>query len=200
MADRYMYMPLVGLTILVAWGLRDAVAGWQRGTTVLGYVAVAALAVLASVSQAQLTHWRNGETLFAHAVAVTRDNAIALYNLGTLELRRGDNAGAEKHLVEAVRANPAYADAQANLGALYLAKGDLANAASHFTQALRHAPRDAMTLTNLAYVHMQQGKLSRAGELLQQALARDPTYSNAIALNNQLRAMYAAPTAGTARR
>ncbi len=186
MADRYMYLPLTGLTIMAAWGLRDGFGRWKQTPAVFAYAAAAALVALSAVTQANLRHWRDGRTLFSHAAAVTRDNAIAHYNLGTLELREGHVAAAERHLLEAVRINPGYADAHANLGALRLGRGDYAGARAHLEQALRCEPRDAVVLTNLAIVCLQTGLPTEAARHIEQALTVDPGYPAAVTLGKSL--------------
>ena len=86
-ADRFTYMPLIGVFMALVWGIGDAVADrrWSRGwKTVEGVVAVLILLACAERTRSQLSYWQNSGTLFSHAVAVTKDNEIAYYSLGRL--------------------------------------------------------------------------------------------------------------------
>jgi tetratricopeptide (TPR) repeat protein len=105
MADRYTYLPLVGLYVIVAWGGADLAAGWRRAIVV--GVAGAALLALALVARRQVGYWADSRTLYEHAIAVTGENWMMENNLGNVELREGRIPAAVAHYRAAVRIGPA---------------------------------------------------------------------------------------------
>jgi len=106
MADRYTYLPLIGLGIAVAWGASDACARLPGRRLVLPVVACAVIAALATTASIQVRHWRDSTSLFQHALAVTRRNHVAHSYLGAALLERGQTADAIFHYREALRLRP----------------------------------------------------------------------------------------------
>jgi hypothetical protein len=101
-ADRYMYLPQIGLTIAFSWAAVDAFAARQHGRSALAAVAAVTLIALAAVSHQQVGHWRDSIALFTRAVAVTEENHLAQYNLGTALGQAGRIEEAEAHRAEAL--------------------------------------------------------------------------------------------------
>ncbi|MBW2445831.1 MAG: tetratricopeptide repeat protein [Deltaproteobacteria bacterium] len=132
MADRYMYLPLVGLAILVAWwpGLHG---GRARAA---GIVATAALLALTAATRVEAGHWHDSERLFRRAIEVDADNFIAHYELARLLNSIDRPAEAERHAAEAVRLIPTWSDAYLNLGAALEAQGRHAEAEKALRRAL----------------------------------------------------------------
>jgi tetratricopeptide (TPR) repeat protein len=123
MADRFMYLPIVGLLVMTVWGVAE-VGTRGRGRGYLpGALAVLALAGCAARTLVQLPCWRNSEALFNHAVRVTKGNFLMHYNLGMMLFKRGDNAGARAHAQEALRIRPQFADAHFLMGLLAMRAG-----------------------------------------------------------------------------
>jgi tetratricopeptide (TPR) repeat protein len=123
MADRYMYLPLIGLSIAVAWGIPELLPDWRWKRVGLALAAGAAVAGLAATSARQLHHWRDSEALFEHALQVTRENHVAHAYLGSALLERGRTQAAIEHYSEAVRLRPDFLTAANNLAWL-LATGE----------------------------------------------------------------------------
>jgi tetratricopeptide (TPR) repeat protein len=149
-ADRYMYIPMVGLLMMLAWGAAEFPAKWL--------VPVAAVAGVACISLAriQTDYWQNSQTLFERAIDVTRDNYVAEYNLGNylMNTRRGPEA--IPHFEAALRVHPNYPEAQNNLGMLFgNIPGRMPDAISHFEAAVRLNPDLIAAHYNLA-VALQQ--------------------------------------------
>jgi hypothetical protein len=119
MADRYMYLPLTGLAIAVAWGVPDLLATLpippRARRNCLALAAIASIAALGAASSAQLRFWRDSETLFRHTLAVTRENAIAHAQLGDALLERGRAAEALAQWEESLRLLPNYLEVANNL-------------------------------------------------------------------------------------
>jgi hypothetical protein len=115
MADRYTYLPAIGLFIAAVWGAGEFVRRWPRARVALLVGGFAAVAGCAALTARQVQVWRNNEALFAHALAVTRNNAVAHNNLGASLMDRGEIQAAHTHFAEAVRIKANYPDAIVNL-------------------------------------------------------------------------------------
>jgi tetratricopeptide (TPR) repeat protein len=148
-ADRYTYIPMVGLLWILGWGAADVIKNWPRAKPVIAAAAVVSCAACMALSWRQAGYWQNGVTLFRHAVDVTGDNYWARYNLGDALyvqanslMNSGHGSEAIDRFEEALRARPNYAEADNNLGIL-LAKtpGRTAEAIAHFEAALRLDPK-----------------------------------------------------------
>jgi tetratricopeptide (TPR) repeat protein len=134
-ADRYTYIPMVGLSIVLAWGAADLLKRWPRAVAVLAIAACLSAAALAS---AQVQYWKNPLTLFQHALDVTNDNFVANNSLGTYLVSIGQVPEGLSHLEEAVRITPGAVRAQTNLGfALSKMPGRLPEALTHLQDAVR---------------------------------------------------------------
>lgn len=182
MADRYTYLPLTGLFIAGVWGL----AALLRRTRVAASVGIALAAVVlagfAAVTVFQLQYWRNGITLFRHALAVTRDNALANNNLGAALAAAGQRAEALPYYQEAVRIEPGRARYQNNLATALAHAGQRDAAIADYQAAIRIDPQFAEPYNNLGAVFLAQHQIDRAITNLNEAVRLDP--ENADARNN----------------
>jgi tetratricopeptide (TPR) repeat protein len=176
MADRYTYVPLIGIFVIVAW----TAAGWGRGATI---AVVAAVLALASVARAQVMQWRDTVTLFTHALAVTGPNPTALVNLGAALEDRGDIADAMARYDEALGLDPGNRIAENRAAGVLAAQGRLDEAVGHYREALRRHPGDADTLSNLGIALGKQRKLDEAIARFQEALDAHPDDPSAILTN-----------------
>ncbi len=150
-ADRYSYIPLIGLSLIVAWGVGEALGSRPYGKPALAVIAAAWLAVLLVVTRRQVDYWRDTATLFGHALRVTAGNYLAENNLATALALRGDAPGAEAHYREAIRIRPAYSQAYNNLGLLFARQGRIAEAMALHEEALRLQPATRMRTSTLAF-------------------------------------------------
>jgi hypothetical protein len=149
MADRYTYVPLIGIFIAIAWLANDAVAQhphWRRSIAV---TAGGGLLALAAVTTIQVSYWRDTLTLFTHATEVTQRNFIAEFYIGNELFKMGDMRGATSHFAKAVTANPNYLEAHLNLGAALEVLGDRTGAERHYRIALDLKPDDPDAKANL---------------------------------------------------
>ena len=174
MADRYTYLPLIGLFIIVAWGAGDLAWGRQHLRSAFSVGFVAALGALTVCTSFQLSHWRNSVVLFEHALRVTECNSIAHNNLGTALMSRGDFERAKEHFSAAVKTAPDNIDALNNLGVALLVLGRPIEAANTFKQVLNSTPHDATVHSNLGVALLQQGAYDEAEQYLSRALEMDP--------------------------
>jgi Flp pilus assembly protein TadD len=158
MADRYTYIPLIGLFLLAVWLAADLAAGRRHGRVALAGLSSVALLACMTATRAQVAHWRSSETLFEHALRVTRGNAIAHTNLGVVLLSAGRTDEAIRHFREALRIDPRDAQTQGNLGIALMRQGKTEDALRHCREALRLNPRSALSHLNLGAVLAQAGR------------------------------------------
>ncbi len=151
-ADRYTYLPQIGLYLMIAWGVADLSATWRYRTQTVGVASIVAIAALAVTARAQASYWRDSETLWNHTIAVTKDNYFAHASLADLLMRRDRLAEAIAHSEEALRIRPGAADAQNNLGLALLQTGDVQRAAAHLEKALAIDPGHMNAEVNLAWI------------------------------------------------
>jgi protein O-mannosyl-transferase len=115
-ADRYMYLPMIGLLLMVCWGLADCVIGKKTRAMVLGALAALTLAALGAMTYRQVSYWHDSETLWTHAAAVTKDNYVAHVNLGETFLNQDRTGEAATHFRAALQIRPSDPAAHLNLG------------------------------------------------------------------------------------
>jgi Flp pilus assembly protein TadD len=186
LADRYTYLPLIGIFATLCWLLPDALPRLERAWAPAAVLLVLALSA-ATVKQVQA--WRDEVTLFGHAVSVTRDNYLANENLGTAQVTRGRTAEAAEHFREAVRIRPTRAVSQSNLGNALSDLGRRDEAIAAHREAVRLAPGDAVSRMNLGSALAAAGRMEEASVELAEAVRLDP--SNAAARENLARALLA---------
>jgi tetratricopeptide (TPR) repeat protein len=149
-ADRYTYLPLIGIFIAFSWGSFDLYRRWHLSRRFA--VAVVALLMSASavVARHQLAYWSNSEVFFRHMLDVTQNNSLAHYNLGLLLRREGKLDEAIEHYRAAIQLSPDYVDALNNLGNALALKGQTAEATEYYRRALQIRPDSLDALNNLA--------------------------------------------------
>jgi tetratricopeptide (TPR) repeat protein len=140
MADRYTYIPLIGLFIVAVWSGADLAEHWRLPKLAMAAVLSSVLAAFVIATKLQLPHWRNSGELFAHALAVTRNNNIAHINLGIVLYENGEFEQAGWHFAEAIKLEPTFFEAHANLGNVYAKLGKPQEALGFYETALRLAP------------------------------------------------------------
>jgi tetratricopeptide (TPR) repeat protein len=149
MADRYTYVPLVGIFIIVAWGIPDLVGGLRHSRTVFSAAAVLFLAGMAASAWQQTKYWQNSISLYEHTLEVTTDNANIHYNLGLALAGESRLLEAAEHFSEAVRIRPDLANARNNLGNAHILMGNIEEAIAQYREALRSEPSHPFALKNL---------------------------------------------------
>ena len=140
MADRYTYVPLIGVFVMVAWGFPELMKRWRYRRIALVASAGIVVSVLMVCSWLQAGHWKNDFFLFKHAVNVTADNYLAHLKLGVVARERGRLQEATDHYLEAMRVKPNYVDGNINLGNVLALQGKIDEAIKHFRKALRFNP------------------------------------------------------------
>jgi Flp pilus assembly protein TadD len=181
MADRYTYIPYIGLFIALTWGLVAVSRGWRpeilRG---VGLMVVIACAVQ---TRHQLGYWVDSETLFRHALSVTENNWLCQNNLASALDRQGRVDEAIAHFRESLRLDPNKALTRNNYGATLVKTGQIEEAIQEYEKAIRLSPGYAGAYNNLGSALAQQGRLDDAVARYQEALELDPGY---VAAHNNL--------------
>ena len=179
MADRYMYIPSVGLSILVVWGLDDflnRVPRWRRIMTLAGGVALAGCLVCTGI---QLNYWQNSIKLLRHAIEVTTDNYVACNFLGRALDDAGKNDESLPCYEASVRTESHYPQAQFNLGMAWLNRGWPEKACGPLAAAVRLAPDNAGARFYFGLALMDDGRLDDAIAQFDEALRLNPNLAEA---------------------
>jgi len=178
-ADRYTYLPQIGLYIAVTWAVIDLSRSWRFQQIALGIAAAVVLSALTWASRLQTFYWRDSETLFTHALAVTSNNDVALNNLGIICLDKGRLDDAISKLQAAIDLRPENAPAHDNLAKALLRKGQVSEAMVHYRKFLELEPGNVEARNTLGTALIQQGHVREAIDQWQEALARQPDNGNA---------------------
>ena len=191
MADRYTYIPLIGIFIMAVWGLADSslpTTKWGEGQgegRVISFWGLASAAVLISLiicTWLQLQHWQNSVTLFSHTIAVTGDNLRAEYNLGQALADRGRQEEAIAHYTRALTIKPnrlesaghSQMSAHLNLGLIFLERDRWAEAEAHFRTVIREAPTLWQAHSSLGMALVKQGKSAEAVKSYREGMRLNP--------------------------
>ncbi len=174
-ADRFMYIPLIGLLLIVVWGvgaLMEKIGAPRMVAGVLaGIVGVAAI----GASRHQVKFWKDSQALFERALAVTEKNAIAHYNLGLALSLQGRATEAKLHYQKALEIAPAYTEARNNLAGAYYGEGNMDEAERHYREVLKVSPRHPLANENLAFVLEQKGNPQEALQYVLVSLKEQPS-------------------------
>jgi protein O-mannosyl-transferase len=178
MADRYSYLPSIGLFILVTWGLSDFFQspGGKKFVAAAGIAALAGCFVLTDI---QITYWRSSITLFRHALDVTMDNYVADACSGQALDAAGDDKDALGYCREAVKLDPDYAPGQFFLGTVLWKLGDTKDAFDCLNTAALVAPHDSGFQYNLGKFLLEQGFPDKAAVQFNVALKDNPDFAEA---------------------
>ncbi len=178
-ADRYTYVPLVGLALATAWGVTtlSSRARWPRAIAMgLGLLTTAGMT---AATNAQARVWRDSISLFEHALRVTRDNAVAHLNLGTALLEAGRAGEALPHLERVVDLHAGSAEGHGAMAGALARLGRDAEAEPHFLTALRLDPTLSRVHNGFASSLAARGEMGSAVTHFREAIALDPSYDEA---------------------
>jgi hypothetical protein len=180
LADRYTYIPLVGLFVMFAWGLGDLGERWPALRRAAIAAAVAAICACTVLTWLQVPYWRNSIALWEHALEATADNPVARINAGRAHLEEGGSASAaEQHLRRAIARRPGYVVAFVNLGMALDRQGKTQEAIGCYQQALDIEPNRPVTRNNLGIALAKVGRLDEAIEQLTEAVRLASDYEEA---------------------
>jgi protein O-mannosyl-transferase len=173
-ADRYTYLPSIGLAIAGIWLIGDWTKGWRHRHLILGSAGFVVVSVLAFLGYVQTTHWRDSETLWTQALKCNPDNRFAHYNLGIILLSKDKTDEAIAHFRRAVEIYPGATEAWNNLGQALFKKGEKKEAIAQFRRALEVDSNHDLARCNLATALAEVGQLDEAADQYRQVLQREP--------------------------
>jgi tetratricopeptide (TPR) repeat protein len=176
-ADRYTYLPQIGLTLAATWGLADWAAKRRVSPWALAGAAGLLLLALGALGWRQTAYWENSERLWTRMVALAPDDSDAQTSLGEALLAKGALIDAMAHLQTAITLRPTDAEALDNAGCVELRRGRYAEAGQYFQRALTLAPDQANALENLGLVYASLGQVRQAEKLFLRAVNEKPEMS-----------------------
>ena len=178
-ADRYTYLPEIGLYILVTWGAMELLKNWRYKREVLAIAALVIVGVFVTLSYFQTSYWLNSEALWRHTVDVTSRNYIAQNNLAGTLLERGQLNEAIANYREALEIKPDVAEVQSNLGNALLREGNVDEAIVHLQKALQIDPAYAEAYNHMGSALMKKGQAGEAIAHYQKAVQLNTSYADA---------------------
>jgi protein O-mannosyl-transferase len=179
-ADRYTYLPQIGIYLAVTWWAAE----WRIKRAVRRVLMAAVLVVLMVCAGIQATYWQDTKSLWTHALACNANNADAQSNLGLFLMQQGDVDEAIPHFQKALEIDPGHAEAQNNFGNALRQKGRVDEAIAHYQKALQITPDTASIHFNLANALLQKGRAGEAIVQFQESLKiepADPRVQNSLA-------------------
>jgi tetratricopeptide (TPR) repeat protein len=178
-ADRYTYLPGIGLVIAVIWTVADWSAGWKRRPVLLAGLMTTVIGVLAVCGYLQTSCWSNNESLWTHSLACTSSNSIACNNLGAVLAKNGKLEPAILLFRKALAIEPDYVAALNNLGNALEMKGDIEGAIALYREALRIKPASEFSRYRLGVVLSSKGETEEAIAQYREVLAMDAPFAPA---------------------
>ena len=179
MADRYTYVPAIGIFVIFVWGIHELLQHWHIHKAGIVTATLLLFAALIPATWVQTTHWKDSTTLFRHAIAVTTDNYLAHSNLAGTYAQNRQFDKAIEHYFEALRVKPDYAMAHNNLGLALVHKGRYSDAIEHYAEALRLNPDYPEAHNNFGIALAQQGSWNEAINHYRKAIQLRPHYAQA---------------------
>jgi hypothetical protein len=187
MADRFAYIPAIGLFVVSGWGAGAVLARWPRLRPLAAVGAPLVLLALMMQSAQQLRHWRDSRSLYTHSLAVAPAPPVIHYNLANVLEASGQTSEAIRHYREAARIQPKYSEAFNNLGVTLFGLDRVDEAIENYREAIRVGPGNEKAHNNLGRALEVQGRLDEAIFHYRKAVELEPTY--ALARTNLARVM-----------
>jgi tetratricopeptide (TPR) repeat protein len=180
MADRYAYIPLIGIFIVVVWGLSDVVEHYRRARDYVIVAAVCGLFTLVTVTRVQLGYWSSSLALWQHAMEVTENNYVAYNNFGEALWAQGKYDLAGPWFFKSIDVFPAFANAQINAGMVLARNGEVDEAISHLIRGVELDPESCEGYNKLGAAFGKKGMTEEAVRCFEMALRINPKYVPAL--------------------
>ncbi|MBZ5637381.1 MAG: tetratricopeptide repeat protein, partial [Acidobacteriia bacterium] len=180
MADRYTYLPLIGIFVAIAWGVAEPAKRYRSARHAIPAACAALVLALSLVTRVQVGHWADDFALFEHALAVTSDNWLAHANLAGALAGEGRADEAIEHLEFSLRIVPGNAEAHYNLAKTLFKAGRIDEAIGHYDQSLRLRPDDAEAHDEMGDALARTGRYAEAIEHYERALRLKPDRVEAL--------------------
>jgi tetratricopeptide (TPR) repeat protein len=181
MADRFTYVPLIGVFIVAAWGAHDLLRRFPRRKLASQGLGVMVVAAYALAAHHQVRYWRSELVLWRHALEAVPESYVAHTNLGIALHESGEASDAIPHYQAALRLRPDFSEARNNLAVALANAGNVDGAIEEFREAARYDPDQPAVHYNLAVLLARRGETAEAIQRLREALRLDPRYSDARA-------------------
>ena len=178
-ADRFTYLPQIGLCLMLAWGASDLCGGWRYRRPALASAAAVIIAVLLAMSYTQTGYWKDSFSVWARGLACTEQNWLAHFGLGNAFRAQGKLTEAVQQYEQALQLKPEDAETCNNLGIALATQGKVSEAIQQFERTLRIKPHHAGANNNLGLALATQGKLAEATQHYERALQLKPDYADA---------------------
>jgi protein O-mannosyl-transferase len=162
MADRYTYIPLIGIFLALCWGVAELAGNWRRGIPVAAGLAAVVLAALSTLTVTQLRYWHDSYALYDHALAAVPNNWLAHNNMAILQAQQYRFGEAIGHFQDSLRINPNQTEGYRNLANAYQASGNYPMAIESLRQAVRLSPASVDGHFQLGYAYLIAGNLEQA--------------------------------------
>jgi len=180
MADRYTYIPLIGIFIITAWGVSDLTRSLQYREVIISVIAGAIIISSAVLTHKQVGYWRDSVSLYQHAIQVTTGNYVMHGNLGDILHKNGNLDAAIQEYQKALSIRPDYIIARKNLGLAFLDKGNFDLALQEYQEAIQINPYDIDVLGNIGHALYKVGHLDSAIQVLEEVLRINPNHVQAL--------------------
>ena len=180
MSNRYTYIPMIGMLLLVVWAVGDLSKQWRRRTVIMTLVFAALAGVCVSRTRDEMGYWKNSEILWTRAIAVTKNNFMAHYALGNI-LSIMSNTNLDEELVEyqkSVEINPNYCNAQVELGGILFKLKRYSEAAGHLEKAIELDPQNGWAYQDVGVTLLEIGRASDSVPYFFKAVEFDPANAN----------------------
>lgn len=174
MADRYTYVPLIGIFIVIAFGVPELLSGWRYRKVAISTMAAASLTIFTATTWLQIRYWKNSIMLFEHALAVTENNYVLHNNLGVALFLQRKAGKAIDQFREAMKINPGFVDARINLAIALANKGKMNESVGYFYEALKMNPDSDKAHINLGVALGKLGRIVDAMHHYSEALRINP--------------------------
>ncbi|MGO9139741.1 MAG: tetratricopeptide repeat protein [Syntrophales bacterium] len=179
MADRYTYLPMIGLFVAIAWTAPDLLAHWRFHRVALTGLAMCVIAALMTASLFQIRYWQNSMTLFTRALSVTKNNFVIETNMGALLAEQGKFGEAIAYYQDALRIRPDDFEARYNLANALARQGKLEEAVSLYAMILQTQPDVAAVHNNMGIALSQLGRTNEAVDHFREAIRVKPDFQDA---------------------
>ncbi|HWX19941.1 MAG TPA: tetratricopeptide repeat protein [Candidatus Binatia bacterium] len=179
LADRYTYVPLVGLFVALVWSAAELMRYGKLSRIAASALGIVLLGICAVRTATQLSYWRNSEILFRHSIALTQNNSAAYESLGSYLYTHGHTDEAVEAFQKAVQINPKAEQAYASLGRHFYLKGHLEEAMDNYRKAIQFRPRSPYAWDGVGSVFARQRQFPQAIQAYETALRLNPDYVQA---------------------
>lgn len=179
LADRFTYIPLIGLFIMIAWGIPDLLEAWRYRTLFLSVSSLVVLSTLMLCTVRQVRYWQDSISLFEHTLEVTDNNWLIHFNLGLALVRQGKIEDGILHYQEALRITPDSERAHNNLAVALAEQGKIREAIFHYSEALRIKPDHETAHFNLGFLLTKQGRVEEGIYHYLEAIQIRPDFAKA---------------------